>query len=100
MLTIVALTGSGVLATAGGASAAPASPQGLSCKLAWHDANTAGIKCTGGPFIGAAKCKNGRTAQGAVAASGTTSYAYCTSLNSSQDPRPVDGDPRVTHTTR
>ncbi|MEU1625542.1 hypothetical protein ABZ746_09475 [Streptomyces sp. NPDC020096] len=80
---IAAMAGSGLAATAQGASAAPASPARLSCHLAWHDANTAGIKCTGGTFVGVAKCKNGRTAQGAAAYSGTTSYAYCTSYGSS-----------------
>lgn len=84
--TIMALAGAGLAATAGSVSAAPVgpiTPAALSCRLAWNDANTAGITCTGGSFIGAAKCKNGRVVQGASAASGTISYAYCTSVNSS-----------------
>ncbi|MFI8522526.1 hypothetical protein ACIGEZ_32725 [Streptomyces sp. NPDC085481] len=79
----VALAGAGLATSGGAASAAPAGPRALSCSLAWSDANTAGVKCYGGTFVGAAKCKNGRTAQGALAASGTTSYAYCSSLGSS-----------------
>lgn len=69
-------------------TAVPASasvrPAGLtSCLLAWHDNNTAGIKCTGAPFIGRALCNNGRVVYGQEAASGQISYAYCTSINSS-----------------
>ncbi|MEU3844390.1 hypothetical protein AB0E88_30735 [Streptomyces sp. NPDC028635] len=83
VLTVAALTLSGAAVAAGPATAAPASAKAFSCKLVWHDKNTAGVKCTGGTFIAAAKCKNGRVAQGAAAASGTTSYAYCTSYGSS-----------------
>ncbi|MGW3959348.1 hypothetical protein ACWED2_05965 [Amycolatopsis sp. NPDC005003] len=83
-LALLALGGGLAVAGAGPASAAPSGTQlKLSCSLAWHDANTAGVRCTGAAFFGFAKCKNGRIAQGAVAASGTISYAYCTSLNSS-----------------
>ncbi|WP_217241689.1 hypothetical protein [Streptomyces sp. AC555_RSS877] len=77
---ILTLAGSGLVATANSASAAASA---ISCTRVFDDGNTLGLKCTGAPFFVAAKCKNGKTAQGAVAASGTTSYAYCTSYNSS-----------------
>ncbi|MEU3619458.1 hypothetical protein ABZ725_45290 [Streptomyces sp. NPDC006872] len=77
---ILTLAGSGLVATANSASAAPSA---FDCKVVFDDGNTAGIKCTGSTFYAAAKCKNGKTAHGAAAASGTTSYAYCTSYNSS-----------------
>jgi hypothetical protein len=77
---ILALVGSGLVATANSASAAASA---LTCKKVFDDGNTAGIKCTGGAFNGVARCKNGKYAVGATAASGTTSYAYCTSYNSS-----------------
>ncbi|NGO10643.1 hypothetical protein G5C60_24355 [Streptomyces sp. HC44] len=82
--TALVLAASGVAATSATASAAPDGARAFRCSLAWNDNNTAGVKCTGGgSFIGVAECKNGRTAQGAKAAAGTTSYAYCTSVNSS-----------------
>ncbi|MBM7075426.1 MULTISPECIES: hypothetical protein [Micromonospora] len=80
------------LALAGGSTLATATPavagQGaqslaFSCSLAWKDQNTAAIRCSGSSFVGWARCKNGRITQGAQAASGTISYAYCTSVNSS-----------------
>jgi hypothetical protein len=78
---ILTLAGSGLVATADSASAAASA---ITCKKVFDDGNTAGINCTGGgPFNGFAKCKNGKYAIGATAASGTTSYAYCTSYNSS-----------------
>lgn len=81
---VAALAVSGMAATTGAASAAPTDAKAFSCKLVFADSNTAGVKCTGGgTFIAAAKCKNGKTAQGSAAAAGTTSYAYCTSYNSS-----------------
>jgi hypothetical protein len=46
--------------------------------VVFDDGNTAGIKCTGSTFAAVAKCKNGKTAQGAVAASGTTSAPLTT----------------------
>ncbi|MFE0136944.1 hypothetical protein ACFWY6_36095 [Streptomyces sp. NPDC059037] len=81
---VVALAASGLTATAATASAAPDDTRAFRCQLVWNDNNTAGVKCTGGgAFIAVAKCKNGKWAQGAKAAAGTTSYAYCTSVNSS-----------------
>ncbi|NEA63251.1 hypothetical protein [Streptomyces sp. SID12488] len=77
---ILTLAGSGLAVTANSASAAASA---LTCAKVFDDGNTLGLKCTGSPFFVAARCKNGTTAQGAVAASGTTSYAYCTSYNSS-----------------
>ncbi|GAA0612523.1 hypothetical protein [Streptomyces crystallinus] len=53
------------------------------CRLDWNDANTAGIKCWGGTFVGWAVCKNGSRAQGQAAYPGTTSYACCSSYGSS-----------------
>ncbi|MFI9306660.1 hypothetical protein [Streptomyces triculaminicus] len=79
---IVALSGAGLVTSASSVSAAPQGASALSCSKVFDDGNTAGIKCTGGAFIGYAKCANGAIAQGAAAASGTTSYAYCTSFNS------------------
>ena len=82
--TAIVLAASGVAATSATASAAPDGARAFRCKVAWSDKNTVGVKCTGGgSFFAAAECKNGRTAQGATAAAGTISYAYCTSLNSS-----------------
>lgn len=79
MFAVVALAGSGIVAGAGSASAAPAG-----CKLVWHDKNTAGVSCKSiGTFHALAKCKNGSTAIGAAAYPGTTSYAYCSSYGSS-----------------
>ncbi|MEZ7004426.1 hypothetical protein [Streptomyces sp. AD55] len=83
LFAIAAMAGAGLATTAAAASAAPETARALSCKLSWNDANTAGITCTGGTFVGWAMCKNGSRAQGAAAASGKTSYAYCTSYNSS-----------------
>lgn len=80
---VAALAGSSLAVTGGAASAEPAGTTALHCRLAWNDNNTAGISCTGGTFVGWAKCKNGSTAQGAAAYSGTTSYAYCSSYGSS-----------------
>ncbi|MFF4734213.1 hypothetical protein ACFY3M_55655 [Streptomyces mirabilis] len=77
---ILTLAGSGLVVTANSASAAASA---FTCTVVFDDGNTAGIKCTGSTFYAWAKCNNGKTAQGAVAASGTTSYAYCTSYNSS-----------------
>jgi hypothetical protein len=77
---ILTLAGSGLVATANSVSAAPSA---ITCAKVFDDGNTAGIKCTGGAFNGWARCKNGKDAIGATAASGTTSYAYCTSYNSS-----------------
>src|SRR5690242_8532230 len=78
-LAVTAIAGASLFATSTAAMAAQ--PPG--CKLDWHDANTAAVKCTRGSFIGGAKCKNGQVVSGAQAAAGTTSYAYCTSVNSS-----------------
>jgi hypothetical protein len=78
----LALVGASVATSASSVSAAPQGPSALSCTKVFDDGNTAGIKCTGSTFVGWAKCANGRTAQGAAAASGTTSYAYCTTYNS------------------
>ncbi|MGC4899504.1 hypothetical protein ACLQ2Y_09215 [Micromonospora echinospora] len=78
------LAGGSTLAAATPAAASQdAQPLALSCSLAWNDKNTAGIRCSGGSFIGWARCKNGQVTQGAQAASGTISYAYCTSVYSS-----------------
>lgn len=63
--------------------AAPSGAASLSCRLAWSDSYTAGVSCTGGTFVAWANCKNGSRAQGAAAASGGTSYAYCSSYGSS-----------------
>ncbi|MFD9396827.1 hypothetical protein ACFWBB_40665 [Streptomyces sp. NPDC060000] len=88
---ILTLAGSGLAVTANSASAAPSA---FTCKKVFDDGNTAGIKCTGSTFNGFAKCKNGTLAIGASAASGTTSYAYCTSFNSSlATPRVWGGKP-------
>lgn len=90
---VAALALSGAAATAGAASAAPQEAQAAGCKLVWNDNYTAGVKCShGGSFYAMAKCKNGKWARGAVAASGTTSYAYCSSLYSSLR-KPVDWYP-------
>lgn len=90
----VALAGAGLAASASSVSAAPQGPSALTCRVVFDDGNTAGVRCTGGAFVAAAKCANGRTAQGALAASGTTSYAYCTSLNSRlATPRDIRGIP-------
>lgn len=58
-------------------------PAWLDCRLDWHDENTAGVVCGGGSFFAVAECADGSLVQGAVAAAGTTSYAYCTSVGSS-----------------
>ncbi|MGW1781853.1 hypothetical protein ACWCQQ_22295 [Streptomyces sp. NPDC002143] len=88
---ILTLAGSGLVATANSASAAASA---FTCAKVFDDGNTAGIKCTGASFNGFAKCKNGKYAIGATAASGTTSYAYCTSYNSSlASPRVWGGSP-------
>ncbi|MFI6871545.1 hypothetical protein [Nocardia sp. NPDC050406] len=82
---VTALVGAPLLIGDATASAAPplGAPGGLNCRLSWYDANTAGITCTGGTFVGAAQCANGKVARGAAAHSGTPSYAYCTSFGSS-----------------
>jgi hypothetical protein len=79
----------GATASATSGPTGGAQTQAFSCVLAWSDKNTAGIKCTGSSFVGWAQCKNGRIVQGAQAASGTISYAYCTSINSSLKTHPV-----------
>ncbi len=91
MFAILTLAGSGLVATANSASAAPSA---FTCAVVFDDGNTAGIKCTGSTFNAFAKCKSGKLAIGATAASGTTSYAYCTSYNSSLAyPRSCGGTP-------
>ncbi|GAA2038795.1 hypothetical protein GCM10009839_45590 [Catenulispora yoronensis] len=92
--TIVAamLAGGALIAPLGiatSASAATVAPAGVvqpastsGCTLAWHDSNTIGVKCNWGPFVAVAKCANGKTVIGASAHANTTSYAYCTSVNS------------------
>ncbi|MFD9393494.1 hypothetical protein ACFWBB_23035 [Streptomyces sp. NPDC060000] len=88
---ILALAGSGLAVTANSASAAASA---FTCVKVFDDGNTAGIRCTGSAFNGFAKCKNNQYAIGATAASGTTSYAYCTSYNSSlASPRVWGGSP-------
>ncbi|MFD7933974.1 hypothetical protein ACIA6D_41830 [Streptomyces cacaoi] len=82
MFAVLALAGSGLAASADSASAAQVKT--ITCTKQFQDANTVGFRCTGGgPFYTQALCKNGKWAHGADAAAGTTSYAYCTSLNSS-----------------
>jgi hypothetical protein len=79
----VATAALGLTAGIAGPASASARPAALtSCLLLWHDNITAGIKCTGAPFIGRALCNNGHLVYGQEAASGQTSYAYCNSINS------------------
>ncbi|MFF3768534.1 hypothetical protein ACFYYR_31260 [Streptomyces sp. NPDC001922] len=95
------LTGSALLAVlavqpmaANAASAAPAEATASTANAApdcqrWPDSNTFGTYCSyadGNRYFRAmAKCKNGRTVPGQWkrVGSGTWSYAYCTSVNSS-----------------
>ncbi len=84
VLAVAALAASAAVVNGASASANSVDARAMRCSVVWNDSNTAGVKCTGGgAFIGVALCKNGKTAQGAKAAAGTTSYAYCTSVNSS-----------------
>ncbi|SDD16782.1 hypothetical protein [Actinokineospora iranica] len=81
-LAAVLISSAGLLSGASTANA-ESTAAAFNCSLVWNDSATAGIRCTGSSFIGAAVCNNGQVAQGAKAASGTTSYAYCSSVYSS-----------------
>ncbi|MFC9898463.1 hypothetical protein ACFVMC_32635 [Nocardia sp. NPDC127579] len=86
-LAAFALSAAAVLLAPGAATADDGvldgvAPDWLDCALTWNDENTAGITCTGGAFIAIAQCANGQLLNGAAAAPGTTSYVYCTSVNS------------------
>jgi hypothetical protein len=79
-LAAVSLAAAGVATISGTANADVVKP--ASCS-SWHDKNTYGVKCSGGPYIAVAQCNNGYWVEGASASNNHWSYAYCSTVGSS-----------------